>query len=120
MFDFDLYDVRRELNPKSVDFPRTGNSVTGRTPSRIYRKHRRYRHITDCMVANLKKRLAIEEENARHLSRPYLTKEESHGHMLHLRHARKAAFFREKYFEKVKPNKTVEDHLSYLKVTKTW
>lgn len=72
------------------------------------------------MVANLKKRLAIEEENARHLSRPYLTQEESHGHMLHLRHARKAAFFREKYFEKVKPNKTVEDHLSYLKVTKTW
>ena len=37
MFDFDLYDVWRELNPKSVDFTRTGNSVTGRTASRIDR-----------------------------------------------------------------------------------
>ncbi|KAJ8031231.1 hypothetical protein HOLleu_27895 [Holothuria leucospilota] len=37
MFDFDLYDVWRELNPKCVDFTRTGNSVSGRTASRIDR-----------------------------------------------------------------------------------
>lgn len=37
-------------------------------------KHRRYRHVTDSMLANMQKRLAIEQENARHLSTPYLSK----------------------------------------------
>ncbi|PIK60567.1 hypothetical protein BSL78_02503 [Apostichopus japonicus] len=83
-------------------------------------KHRRYRHVTDSMLANMQKRLAIEQENARHLSTPYLSKEESFRHMWPLKAAKTDAFMKEKYFAKVKPHKTMEEHLAFLKTTRTW
>ncbi|XP_054749564.2 large ribosomal subunit protein mL63-like [Lytechinus pictus] len=83
-------------------------------------KHRRFRPITKYMIRNLEERLAVEEENAKHLSRPFLTKEEEYCHAQERRARLKEEFKTVRHFSKAPPNQYIDDHLAHLRVSKKW
>ncbi|CAN9499599.1 unnamed protein product [Ophioblennius macclurei] len=82
-------------------------------------KHRRPRQITWQMQRNTVKHLEREAENEYWLSRPYMTVEEEHGHAAE-RRARSWLAIKEAGFQNFPKHKFVTDHLSHLRITKTW
>ncbi|XP_071480153.1 large ribosomal subunit protein mL63-like [Diadema antillarum] len=83
-------------------------------------KYRRFRPITRFMIRNMEKRLAIEEENARHLSRPFLTPEEEFGHAKERAVEEKKQFLTNLRFKKVPPHRYMDDHFSHLRISRKW
>uniref|UniRef100_A0A673CET1 Mitochondrial ribosomal protein L57 n=1 Tax=Sphaeramia orbicularis TaxID=375764 RepID=A0A673CET1_9TELE len=82
-------------------------------------KYRRPRQITWQMKRNMVKHLEREAENEYWISRPYMTPEQEHGHAAE-RRAQAWLKIKETKFNNFPEHKTLSDHLSHLKITKTW
>ncbi|XP_072013818.1 large ribosomal subunit protein mL63-like [Amphiura filiformis] len=93
-------------------------------PGRQYTgKRRKAIQLTSCMMRNVRKRLDIEEENARHLAIPYLTKAEEYGQREYEEQKRMNEFhkeFEKKRLEKMKPHRLISDHVGYLSQFTKW
>lgn len=93
-------------------------------PGRLFTgKKRRATQMTRGMMKNMEKRLGIEEENARHLSVPYLTKAEEYGQREF--EEQKAKDLATKEWEKyrlknMKGHRTIAEHVGYLKNFSKW
>ncbi|XP_038617841.1 ribosomal protein 63, mitochondrial [Tachyglossus aculeatus] len=82
-------------------------------------KHRRPRFVSAGMKQRLVRRLEMEAENEYWLGRPYMSREQEHGH---------AAARKREAFEALKaakaakfpPHRFVADQLDHLNVTKKW
>ncbi|XP_026209547.1 ribosomal protein 63, mitochondrial [Anabas testudineus] len=82
-------------------------------------KYRRPRQITWQMKRNTVKHLEREAENEYWISRPYMTPEQEYGHAAE-RRAQTWLKIKESKFSKFPEHKFMTDHLSHLKLTKTW
>ncbi|CAL9687816.1 unnamed protein product [Knipowitschia caucasica] len=82
-------------------------------------KHRRIRPITWQMKRNMVKHLEREAENEYWISRPYLTVEQEVGHAAE-RRAQNWLKIKEQSFANFPGHKSITDHLSHLRITKTW
>ncbi|XP_068184112.1 large ribosomal subunit protein mL63 [Antennarius striatus] len=82
-------------------------------------KHRRPRPITWQMKRNTVKQLEREAENEYWLSRPYMTMEQENGHAAE-RRALNWQKLKESKFANFPKHKYIDDHLSHLRITKTW
>lgn len=71
------------------------------------------------MKRNTLKQLEREAGNEYWISRPYMTPEQEHGHAAE-RKAQEWLKIKEASFAKFPEHKYQTDHLSHLKVTKTW
>ncbi|XP_068597760.1 large ribosomal subunit protein mL63 [Brachionichthys hirsutus] len=82
-------------------------------------KTRRPRKITWQMKRNMLQHLDREGENEYWLSRPYMTANEERGHAAE-RRARDWLNLKASKFANFPEHKRIEDHLSHLRITKTW
>lgn len=82
-------------------------------------KYRRPRQITWQMKRNMLKNLEREAENEYWISRPYMTVEQEYGHAAE-RRAQSWLKIKEAKFSNFPEHKHIADHLSHLKITKTW
>lgn len=82
-------------------------------------KYRRLRPITWQMKRNTLTCLEREAENEYWISRPYMTKEQELGHAAE-RRAQNWLRLKEANFTKFPEHKYMTDHLSHLRITKTW
>lgn len=82
-------------------------------------KYRRQRPITWQMKRNMIKHLEREAENEYWISRPYMTPEQEVGHAAE-RRAQTWLNIKEKSFSNFPEHKSITDHLSHLRITKTW
>lgn len=82
-------------------------------------KYRRPRPITWQMKRNTLTHLEREAENEYWISRPYMTKEQELGHAAE-RRAQNWLRLKEANFTKFPEHKYMTDHLSHLRITKTW
>ncbi|MED6260669.1 Ribosomal protein 63, mitochondrial, partial [Ataeniobius toweri] len=82
-------------------------------------KYRRPRKITWQMKSNMLKHLEREAENEYWISRPYMTKQQEHSHAAE-RRAQNWLKIKETSFAKFPEHKHITDHLSHLRVTKSW
>ncbi|XP_028323705.1 large ribosomal subunit protein mL63 [Gouania willdenowi] len=82
-------------------------------------KHRRPRLITWQMKRNMLAHLEREDQNEYWLSRPFMTKEQEHGHASE-RRAQDWINIKEAQFKNFPQHKSITDHLSNLRITKTW
>lgn len=82
-------------------------------------KYRRPRPITWQMKRNMVKHLEREAENEYWISRPYMTPEQEYGHAAE-RRAQTWLKIKESNFAKFPEHKSLTDHLSHLRTTKTW
>ncbi|XP_051816156.1 ribosomal protein 63, mitochondrial [Acanthochromis polyacanthus] len=82
-------------------------------------KYRRPRQITWQMKRNTLKNLEREAENEYWISRPYMTAEQDHGHAAE-RRAKAWINIKEAKFANFPKYKHITDHLSHLRITKTW
>uniref|UniRef100_A0A3P9IEQ3 Mitochondrial ribosomal protein 63 n=3 Tax=Oryzias TaxID=8089 RepID=A0A3P9IEQ3_ORYLA len=82
-------------------------------------KYRRPRQITWQMKCNTLKNLEREAENEYWISRPYMTREQEHSHAAE-RRAQAWLKIKENKFLNFPQHKHMTDHLSHLRVTKTW
>ncbi|XP_038592866.1 ribosomal protein 63, mitochondrial [Micropterus salmoides] len=82
-------------------------------------KYRRPRQITWQMKRNTLKHLEREAENEYWISRPYMTPEQEHCHAAE-RRAQAWLKIKETKFANFPEHKYITDHLSHLKITKTW
>lgn len=82
-------------------------------------KYRRPRQITWQMNRNTVKHLEREAENEYWISRPYMTPEQEHCHAAE-RRAQNWLKIKEAKFANFPEHKHMTDHLSHLKITKTW
>ncbi|XP_078505864.1 large ribosomal subunit protein mL63 [Lissotriton helveticus] len=83
-------------------------------------KYRRPRPVTWQMERAMIRRLEIEAETEYWISRPYMTKEQEHGHAAERRHDRWEAFKVAKRVATFPPHKFAEDHLNHLNISKKW
>eukprot|EP00057_Strongylocentrotus_purpuratus_P018726 XP_011673200.1 PREDICTED: uncharacterized protein LOC105442611 [Strongylocentrotus purpuratus] len=86
----------------------------------ICSKHRRFRPISKSMIRNVEQRLEVEEENAKHLSRPFLTKEEEYCHAQERRSQLREEYKTVRRFSKAPPNRYIDDHLAHLRISRKW
>lgn len=82
-------------------------------------KYRRERPVTWQMKRNMVKHLEREKENEYWISRPYMTHEQEVGHAA-VRRAQNWLSIKEKSFYNFPEHKSITDHLSHLRITKTW
>ncbi|XP_018550805.1 ribosomal protein 63, mitochondrial [Lates calcarifer] len=82
-------------------------------------KYRRPRQITWQMKRNMLKRLEQEAANEYWISRPYLTTEQEYRTAAE-RRAQNWLKIKETKFANFPEHKHITDHLSHLKITKTW
>ncbi|XP_008427013.1 large ribosomal subunit protein mL63 [Poecilia reticulata] len=82
-------------------------------------KHRRPRQITWQMKSKMVNHLKREAENEYWLSRPYLTKEQEVGHAAE-RRAQTWLQIKAANFANFPEHKRITDHLSHLRIKKTW
>ncbi|XP_054654720.1 ribosomal protein 63, mitochondrial [Dunckerocampus dactyliophorus] len=82
-------------------------------------KYRRPRPITWQMKRNMVKHLEREAANEYWLSRPYMTEEQECGHAAE-RRAQNWIRFKEAKFSNFPQHKSITDHLSHLRISKTW
>ena len=82
-------------------------------------KYRRPRQITWQMKRNTLKHLEREAENEYWISRPFMTVEQERGHAAE-RRAQNWFNIKEAKFSNFPEHKHMSDHLSHLKITKTW
>ncbi|XP_008319712.1 large ribosomal subunit protein mL63 [Cynoglossus semilaevis] len=82
-------------------------------------KYRRPRNITWQMKRNTLQRLEIEAENEYWISRPYMTEEQEHRHAAE-RRAENWKKIKEAGFCNFPEHKNWTDHLSHLRITKSW
>ncbi|XP_063774331.1 large ribosomal subunit protein mL63 [Pseudophryne corroboree] len=82
-------------------------------------KYRRPRVVTWNMKRSMINRLEIEAETEYWISRPYMTKDQEHGHAA----ARRYTEFQElkaRQMANFPEHKYLQDHLNHLNVTKKW
>ncbi|KAF6721474.1 Ribosomal protein 63, mitochondrial [Oryzias melastigma] len=82
-------------------------------------KYRRPRQITWQMKRNTLKNLEREAENEYWISRPYMTREQEHSHAAE-RRAQNWLKIKETSFANFPQHKHITDHLSHLRISKTW
>ncbi|CAG6016527.1 unnamed protein product [Menidia menidia] len=82
-------------------------------------KYRRPRPVTWQMKRNMLESLEREAENEYWISRPYMTVEQEHKHASE-RRAQAWLKIKEASFTNFPQHKSITDHLSHLKTTKTW
>ncbi|XP_038151647.1 ribosomal protein 63, mitochondrial [Cyprinodon tularosa] len=82
-------------------------------------KYRRPRKITWQMKSGMVKHLEREAENEYWLSRPYMTKEQEQSHAAE-RRAQNWRNIREARLANFPEHKHITDHLSHLRISKTW
>ncbi|KAK7475214.1 hypothetical protein BaRGS_00033518 [Batillaria attramentaria] len=85
------------------------------------RKHRALPYISVSLKRHALKWLMLEQDNLQILSTPYLTKEESSGHMTDKR--KSSNFIQEKRVavsSKMLPHRLSDDLLNHLKTEKKW
>ncbi|KAK4326419.1 hypothetical protein Pmani_003072 [Petrolisthes manimaculis] len=89
-----------------------GNIYTG--------KHRLYPKVKDCVIENVNKKLALEEQNMFYLRHPYLTLEQSWGHATAMGKGKE--FIQRKTLEKEKwmEDVTIESRYATLNNKDVW
>ncbi|XP_017891069.1 ribosomal protein 63, mitochondrial [Ceratina calcarata] len=92
-------------------------------PYRFRGKHRKEKRVTLKDIVDFKNDLEREEKNMLILRHPYLTSEQSHGHMKEFKAARMNATVNGWYEaanEKFNKKITIADRLHHLTVTERW
>ncbi|KAJ0005230.1 hypothetical protein NQD34_011444 [Periophthalmus magnuspinnatus] len=82
-------------------------------------KYRRLRPVTWQMKRNMVKNLEREAENEYWISRPYMTAEQEYGHAVE-RRTQNWLTIKERSFVNFPEHKSLTEHLSHLRITKTW
>ncbi|XP_015592898.1 uncharacterized protein LOC107266680 isoform X2 [Cephus cinctus] len=83
-------------------------------------KYRLVKKVTLPALRKMKQELEIEEKNMFYLRHPYLTVEQSIGHMHDLKENNQMTKFRQARLQKFCKTVTLADHLNHLKVKDAW